>query len=271
MSLLESTKRLTQSWTLSFLRSHSSRMSVGSAIRYRKAYLRSPGDVTELLLRIRRPFAACVRVRVPSSDQATMYDVVFREVYGEVGSVVPDCRYIIDLGANIGLATAYFATLYPEAFVFAVEPHPDTFRLLQQNTDGLVRAGRCMLAQLAAWSEPRELALFTPEFNFDASHIAEKEVTGGDLGQTLVQGVPMSEIIERSGFPRVDLLKADIEGAEREIFSGDTTWLEQVGAIAIEFHGDAREAIGFDRIMAEHNFRIVSGGNLHTTIAVKQS
>ena len=58
----------------------------------------------------------------------------------------------------------------------------------------------------------------------------------------------MAAILEASGFDVVDLVKIDIEGAERAVFR-QVDWLERVRALAIEFHGSAREEIGFDALM----------------------
>jgi hypothetical protein len=60
-----------------------------------------------------------------------------------------------------------------------------------------------------------------------------------------VEGYTMTEILDYSGFKRVDLLKVDIDGAERELFSmRDLSWLACVDAIAIEFHEGSRDASG---------------------------
>jgi FkbM family methyltransferase len=44
---------------------------------------------------------------------------------------------ILDLGANIGLATLYFAKNWPKAYIVAVEPDEENFRLMLANLDGL--------------------------------------------------------------------------------------------------------------------------------------
>ena len=46
--------------------------------------------------------------------------------YQGVLGQVKECRTVIDLGANIGLAALYFASHYPRCQLFAVEPHPGT-------------------------------------------------------------------------------------------------------------------------------------------------
>ena len=40
---------------------------------------------------------------------------------------------IMDGGANVGYAALYFAHAFPDATIIAVEPNPETFRILQEN------------------------------------------------------------------------------------------------------------------------------------------
>jgi hypothetical protein len=42
--------------------------------------------------------------------------------------------------------------------------------------------------------------------------------------------------MEQCGIDYVDLLKVDIEGAEKEVFESSSRWIDRVGAIAIELH-----------------------------------
>ena len=71
-----------------------------------------------------------------------------------------------------------------------------------------------------------------------------------------------------AGGRRISILKVDIEGAEVELFQGDLEWLTHVGAIAIEFHKNARAHCSFDEIMREYRFSIVADTS-HTVIALK--
>lgn len=44
-------------------------------------------------------------------------------------------------------------------------------------------------------------------------------------------------LLQHFGIDRIDILKVDVEGAEREIFSGDCDkWIDSVGMFIIEFH-----------------------------------
>ena len=49
--------------------------------------------------------------------------------------------------------------------------------------------------------------------------------------------ITVQDILAQSGAARIDLLKLDIEGAERELFSDACEeWLPKVGTLVVELH-----------------------------------
>src|SRR5690348_3072171 len=242
------------SWTLSLFRQTRAYLTVSSFWRYRKFVIEGPKPSFNGLLPLTfRAPKHTMYLRVPGSDPLTFEEVFRQEVYREVLNVVPSCDTLVDLGANIGLATLYFSRHYG-CRCFCVESNPDTFRVLQTNLAGIPAE----LLNAAVWSS--ETAM---QSTCESAHYSMATAVPSVDGN--IPGVTVSEIIRRSGFPRVDLLKIDIEGAEVEAFRGDTSWLRQVGAIALEFHGDSRGQIGFDALMDKFGFTILGAG--HTTIA----
>jgi hypothetical protein len=64
-------------------------------------------------------------------------------------------------------------------------------------------------------------------------------------GGNTVACASMESVLAEAGFPRVDLLKCDIEGAEAAVFShGSLEWLMRTRCVLIELHGaDAARAV----------------------------
>jgi hypothetical protein len=59
-----------------------------------------------------------------------------------------------------------------------------------------------------------------------------------------------------AGYERVSLLKVDIEGGERELFSTDVEqWIGKIDNIVIELHGKQAEEVFFEAIASE-NFSV---------------
>ncbi len=61
-------------------------------------------------------------------------------------------------------------------------------------------------------------------------------VKEAEVGEGMVKAITIAEILDQSGADRIDILKLDIEGAEKEVFSNDTDWLEKVDLMIIELH-----------------------------------
>lgn len=260
------------SWTLSFLKESAGRMSLASAVRLRN-YLRRERSGrlradAMLSLRLKRPFQANISLRERGSDLATFQEIVVEEVYDVVVGAVENIETVVDLGANIGLASLYFACNYPTCRLLCVEPNAGTYELLNRNLRPLNRSGRCRTLNAAVWGTHQRLA---PIEEIPADRYSAFAVRAASANEpSVVEGYTMSEIMDYSGFERVDLLKVDIEGAERELFSmQDLSWLARVGAIAIEFHSDSRAASEFDEKVIRHGFEIVPSEHPHTVLARK--
>ena len=143
-------------------------------------------------------------------------------------------RFIIDAGANIGLASVRFAVRFPGATIVALEVDESNFRILELNT----RPYPSILPRhLALWSGPALLSLSNPSGREDSVQVtATSPLTG--------RGVPalgVIDILAEAGVERVDILKLDIEGAEVEVLSqGAEEWLGRVGVLVVELHDRLR-------------------------------
>jgi len=154
--------------------------------------------------------------------------VFLQHEYAVPFSIVP--RTIVDAGANIGAAALYFAKAYPGAHIIAIEPENSNFALLQRNCAGV---SNITLVRAALWHETAELQLVDPQAEKDSfSYLPTRVGENADI-----RAVCVNDILEEFNFNHIDILKIDIEGAEREIFRfGNRDWLDKVGVIAIELH-----------------------------------
>ncbi len=114
-----------------------------------------PALVKKIDLKIpRSDFSA--QLRITTTDIA-IYNQIF--VSGEYDSdeLPQEARTIVDLGANIGLATIFFALRYPNAEILSVEPDLDNFWQLLINVSPI--AHRVKTLRAAAWSRDGVLSL----------------------------------------------------------------------------------------------------------------
>src|SRR5438552_4218884 len=73
--------------------------------------------------------------RSGTADPFVLYQVLLRSGKKAEYYVPPGLRpkIILDIGSNIGASIIYFHRQFPDAKIFGFEPHPDTFRILQEN------------------------------------------------------------------------------------------------------------------------------------------
>ena len=149
-------------------------------------------------------------------------------------------RYVIDVGAHIGAFTIWVATRAPNCQVYAIEPNPEAIALLRQNVD-LAQLGsrvRVLEGAVAGVAGRRELSITTMSPSTTLLPVV------GRSDARSVTAITIDEAIAASGFPRVDLLKVDVEGAEEEILAKlAPEALSGVQAVLIECHPPVAQRI----------------------------
>ncbi len=135
---------------------------------------------------------------------------------------------IIDAGANIGASSVYLALSFPEAQVVAIEPEPGNFALLSANVEGL--NVRCLQAAIASSSGQTRLV--------DPGIGAWGYRTDPSGSGPEVRTVTVSQLLQEFAEPlfQLFLVKIDIEGGERDLFAGATSWVERTAIVVIELH-----------------------------------
>jgi len=157
-------------------------------------------------------------------------DVVLTYIYG-VGEYDVDfaplgrVRTLLDLGANVGLASLYLDERLGLERVAAVEPSVANLGLLQENFKRNLPHGVAL--QAAVVGEPGEY------------HVDEDNFPGSIRvvpGEGTVEALTLPEVLDRFELDTVDLMKIDIEGGEAGIFDNAEPWAGRVSAILGEVH-----------------------------------
>ena len=160
----------------------------------------------------------------PRSDFAVLNEVLVQDIYA-FGLPADAPAVILDLGAHIGTSVLRFRAEYPAARIVAVEPDPSTFERLRHNVGGL--PGVELRAEAVAAHDGT--VAFHPAAQSWASRL------DGDGHGVPVRARTLTSLL--TTIPPADLLKLDIEGAERDVLDDRT--LEGVGAIVGEYHDTA--------------------------------
>ncbi len=173
----------------------------------------------------------------PDADDFGILNQIFLE--RELDVELPFCpQLIVDGGANVGYASAFFANKYPKARIISIEPSAANFEMLKKNIQDYknihpIRAG--------LWSSDAALVLDNPGALFASLKVRE----AGEADAETFPGISIPGLMASLKIDKIDLLKLDIEGTEERLFTeGNREWISNVQALVIEIHGrSAREAV----------------------------
>jgi FkbM family methyltransferase len=193
-----------------------------------------------------------------------LIDFIYK--HGEEGKI----KTIIDAGANIGLTTIYLRRHFSHATLVSIEPDDDNFKILETNlTENKVE--NSYLLKAGVWENNSRLSIDRSFRDKQSWSISVKESAANSGDKNTLQGVTISEIIDRFGFDEISVLKMDIEGAERFLFTEEVagTFLGKVKFLSLEIHDEYQCRTSIERVLEKYNFEYFQRGEL--TIAVNRN
>ena len=152
------------------------------------------------------------------------YEKLMLEIWVE--KYVKQAKVIYDIGANLGNHTVYFASYVSEAEIYAFEPLPENFQLLQKNVEenGLKKV---KLYQAACGDNKRKATMSLRMKENNGTAKIDKEDTKGQAVEILA--------LDDMELPSPDFIKIDVEGFELHVLKGmrnilkssePTLWIE---------------------------------------------
>jgi FkbM family methyltransferase len=155
------------------------------------------------------------------------HGVLIEQIYQEMLAAGQQ-PLIIDCGANIGASVTWFAARYPKAHIVAIEPAPDNFDLLRRNCAGLdVELRQAGIAARDGHTHLRTSGGHSMGYRTNPDHEGiEVDVV---CLETLLLSKPSPKYAPF-------LLKMDIEGAEKTLFSDDVSTFDRFPLIIFEPH-----------------------------------
>jgi FkbM family methyltransferase len=133
---------------------------------------------------------------------------------------------IVDCGANVGHAAVWFAEKFPKAIIYAIEPEPGNFSILQEN------AAQCQnIVAIHAGVLDRESCLSLSNPGSESWAWETRETESGDI-----KTITIPSIFARSSSQAPLIIKIDIEGSEVDLFRSNVDWVKSVPLIIIETH-----------------------------------
>lgn len=201
---------------------------------------------------------AKLHYRPGTSDQDLIYEILLKtgkkEEYWLPDDI--DAEVVLDIGANIGIASTYLATRFPRARIFAFEPVPANFAILKQNVAQFENV-RALPVALGRDNGSLEIFSSDSESNFGGFSFYR---AGSNVEQKLRVEVRSAEsMMQELELGHADVIKIDTEGAEYDIITSfHRNFLRRVKWIYGELHGN-------------RDFELLSYLSEHFDIGVKKT
>lgn len=225
-----------------------------------KLGIRRPDELT-FALRSAGPVA--LTAHVPRRMLQTFKEIFLGNDYLEHARLPAD-PVVIDIGANVGYFSLLVLNLYPSAKVFAYEPMPQNFRLLQRHVQS--NPGVSLKAEnKAVFSSTQPLKL---KFDAKDEFTTSASISGSPSeADTIEVGcTTLADIFRGEGLSRIDLLKLDCEGSEYAIlYSLPEEFFGRIRNIALEAHaghGENENIGGLTRFLQTKGFQTRPKGDL---------
>jgi FkbM family methyltransferase len=209
--------------------------------------------------RARTYFGAVLDCDVHDMIQATIIHFGAWEprISRQLGTLVNDGDVVVDVGANIGYYSLLFAKLAgPTGQVVAVEALPKLAEAVRRHAQRN-GADNIRVVNAAAVDSTRDVPIYeAPATNIGMTTTREDR---GFAQAAIVQGLPLTDMLDGDELARVSLIKIDIEGGEAPVIRH---FLDNIGrfprfpAVAVEASvGEVTEWTElFDRFLA-HGYR----------------
>jgi len=186
--------------------------------------------------------ATGLRFRCRRGADRMLGEIFHSRIYDIPTAPVQNGDVVIDVGANHGFTSCYFAQR--GATVIAFEPDPATYGFLSANVAANRLTDRIRTFPSAVAGQEGIARLQTAdELGGGMSTLHDRFASAHGLAITGIVEVrteSLPAILSRLGLERVRLLKLDCEGSELDILrSLDPATLEKIDSLAIEYHPEA--------------------------------
>jgi len=197
-------------------------------------------------------------------DIWSIKETFLNRFYERFSTKIGDGWTIIDVGGGIGDFTIYAAARSPKNTVYAFEPTPNSFKVLQDNLH-LNQIQNAEVFPQAIWSNNGQIVI-DKTVGEPGQYKSKKIDQPSDLkaNEVLVPCITLEQALEATGLARCNLLKIDCEGAEYEIlFNTSSSVFERIERIIMEYHDNVTKHNHNDLIkfLTAHGFAVKTYSN----------
>ncbi len=136
-------------------------------------------------------------------------------------------RFIVDVGAYMGWWTEASRAIFPQSEILMVEPLPGQADHLSNLAD---KINVCYAKDVCAAREGDTVSFHLGSIG--SSIYAPKRFTATEIIE--LQSTTLDALVERMGWPRADLIKIDVQGAEEDVLVGAKRVLGEAQVVIME-------------------------------------
>ena len=177
-----------------------------------------------------------------------MLDIIYGKTYPVVKNVKP--KMIIDVCANIGAASYFFAKEYPNSKIYSFEPTTINFLLLQKN---IKHFSNVKIFQKGVNEENKQQKIYINTKNPGTNSIYEKWRKFDDY--EYVNFINLKSFLKEKNIKNIDILKIDTEGCEINVLKSIKTFLKKISVIYLEYHNEQQGLIIRNLLSKTHNIK----------------
>jgi FkbM family methyltransferase len=160
-------------------------------------------------------------------DITNVVNLFYRQVYSPPGMSLGGP--ILDIGANIGLAAAWFSRCVPGTAIYCFEPVAANAELISLNCPS------AQVVRAAVGRQAGDIRLSLDPDQIMASSIPCQWPTD----EHVFDLVALDEVASVKALPQIGLMKIDVEGMELDVLAGGPETLARTQQLVMETHGKA--------------------------------
>lgn len=185
------------------------------------------------LLTLKRRDGYQFRVKVYNDDSTDyIVDQIFNKMCYPILDFVTNVEVIIDIGANIGLASSYFRIFYPNASIYCFELNYEAIHLLKLNS---LSIENCYVYPFGLYSDDTTKVFYSGLQTTRHTSVYRSSCVGFPQLAYLRKA---SHFLKSIDIDKVDILKIDTEGCELQILKDLFEKLSTIKVIYLEFHSE---------------------------------
>ncbi len=160
-------------------------------------------------------------------------DEIFNKHCYELVPFIGEVKTIVDIGANMGIASAWFRLSYPQASILAFEPDPRALTILQKNAAAI---GKIELHPFGLYSED-----CTKDFFVGKTSTVHSSIHSHKYSSATNYSIDLKDagsVLQNSKIGAIDIIKIDTEGCEIAILRSIGKAIDGIKVIYLEFHSE---------------------------------